>query len=101
MGKKRTRHQNPEPFLASQTASSASKNRSKPPKHHQQEDKAHQYEFEDIERSYDSAKDEEDIDEFGGFSETQSQFGGSEEIDEEDEKLLKAFLSKDAGPQRN
>lgn len=35
------------------------------------------------------------------FFETQSQFGNYEdEIDEEDEKLLEAFLSKDAGPQR-
>ncbi|XP_044503951.1 bystin [Mangifera indica] len=45
-------------------------------------------------------EEEEDIDEFGGFSETQSQFGNhEEEIDEEDERLLEAFLSKDAGPQ--
>ncbi|KAK5803603.1 hypothetical protein PVK06_031251 [Gossypium arboreum] len=35
------------------------------------------------------------------FFETQSQFGNYEdEIDEEYEKLLEAFLSKDAGPQR-
>ncbi|KAF5728221.1 bystin [Tripterygium wilfordii] len=44
---------------------------------------------------------EEDIDDFGGFSETQSQFGNyEEELNEEDERLLEAFLSKDAGPQR-
>ncbi|XVF05092.1 hypothetical protein REPUB_Repub05bG0141600 [Reevesia pubescens] len=46
-------------------------------------------------------KEEEDIDDFGGFSETQSQFGNyEEEINEDDEKLLEAFLSKDAGPQK-
>ncbi|KAJ4726603.1 bystin-like [Melia azedarach] len=44
--------------------------------------------------------EEEDIDDFVGFSETQSQFGNyEEEIDEDDERLLDAFLSKDAGPQ--
>lgn len=51
-----------------------------------------------------SAKDdeEEDIDEFTGFSETRSQFGGWEEddIDENDEQLLEAFLSMDSRPQR-
>ncbi|XP_027172840.1 bystin isoform X1 [Coffea eugenioides] len=47
--------------------------------------------------------EEEDIDDFGGFSETRSQFGGWEEqdqIDEDDEKLLEAFLSVDSRPQR-
>lgn len=45
-------------------------------------------------------EDEDDIDDFGGFNETQSQFGNyEEEIDEDDERLLEAFLSKDAGPQ--
>ncbi|KAL1804061.1 hypothetical protein ACET3Z_032708 [Daucus carota] len=45
--------------------------------------------------------DEEEIDHFSGFSETQSQYGGDEEeIDEDDEKLLEAFLSKDYCPQR-
>ncbi|KAJ0970380.1 hypothetical protein J5N97_023257 [Dioscorea zingiberensis] len=45
-------------------------------------------------------KEEEDIDGFDGFSETQSQFDGwEEEILEEDEKVLAAFLSEKAGPQ--
>lgn len=45
--------------------------------------------------------DEEDIDDFAGFAETQSQFGGyEEEIDDDDEKLLDAFLLKDTRPQR-
>ncbi|XP_057460177.1 bystin [Actinidia eriantha] len=129
MGKKRTRHQNPEPFLADETASSAAKNRTKPRKHHQQEDKLisscmsskilkeamiQQREVQEEADGQNPIKqffaeeaaivaglDEEDIDEFGGFSETQSQFGGyEEEIDEDDEKLLEAFMSKDAGPQR-
>ncbi|TXG73097.1 hypothetical protein EZV62_001676 [Acer yangbiense] len=46
-------------------------------------------------------EDEDDIDEFAGFNETQSQFGNyEEEIDEDDERLLETFLSKDAGPQQ-
>ncbi|GFP98848.1 bystin [Phtheirospermum japonicum] len=47
--------------------------------------------------------DEEDVDDFDGFSETQSRFGQwnpEDEIDEEDEKLLEAFISKDDRPQR-
>ncbi|XP_058078066.1 bystin isoform X2 [Magnolia sinica] len=44
---------------------------------------------------------EGDLDAFDGFSETQSQYDGRvEEIDEEDEMVLAAFMSKDAGPQR-
>ncbi|KAM0938962.1 putative bystin [Dioscorea sansibarensis] len=44
-------------------------------------------------------EDEDDIDEFDGFSETQSQFDGwQEEIPEEDEKILAAFMSEKAGP---
>ncbi|XP_057478441.1 bystin-like [Actinidia eriantha] len=129
MGKKRTRHQNPEPFLADENASSASENRNKPRKHHRQEDKLissgmsskiwkeamiQQREVQEEAEGQNPIKqvfeeevtnaaglDEEDIDEFRGFSETQSHFGGyEEEIDEEDEKLLEAFMSKDAGPQR-
>ncbi|KAL5994478.1 hypothetical protein ACLOJK_024530 [Asimina triloba] len=43
---------------------------------------------------------EGDFDAFDGFSETKSQYDGHlEEIDEEDEKVLEAFMSKDAGPQ--
>ncbi|KAM4124336.1 hypothetical protein ACB094_01G223200 [Castanea mollissima] len=45
--------------------------------------------------------DDDDIDGFDGFSETQSRFGADdEEIDEEDERVLEAFLAKDAAPQR-
>ncbi|CAN1845764.1 ENP1 [Linum perenne] len=41
--------------------------------------------------------DEADFDDFAGFSETQSRFGDfEEEIDEEEERILDAFLSKDA-----
>ncbi|XP_008461974.1 bystin [Cucumis melo] len=46
-------------------------------------------------------KDEEDIDDFSGFSETQTEIGTykEEDIAEEDERLVEAFLSKDGGPQ--
>ncbi|KAL3651099.1 snoRNA-binding rRNA-processing protein [Castilleja foliolosa] len=46
---------------------------------------------------------EEDVDDFDGFSETQSLFGQwnpEDEIDAEDEKLLEAFISKEDCPQR-
>ncbi|EOY33323.1 Bystin, putative [Theobroma cacao] len=57
--------------------------------------------FGSVEEERNKHEEEEDIDDFGGFSETQSQFGNyEEEIDEEDEKLLEAFLSKNAGPER-
>ncbi|XVE54695.1 hypothetical protein DITRI_Ditri03aG0102600 [Diplodiscus trichospermus] len=57
--------------------------------------------FASVEEEHNKQEEEEDIDDFGGFSETQSQFGNYEdEIDEEDEKLLEAFLSKDTGAQR-
>nr|XP_023873117.1 bystin [Quercus suber] len=49
----------------------------------------------------DAQTDDDDIDGFDGFSETQSRFGADdEEIDEEDERVLEAFLAKDAAPQR-
>ncbi|XP_028060477.1 bystin [Camellia sinensis] len=129
MAKKRTRHQNPEAFLADEAATSTSKKRNKPPKLHQHEEKfissgmsskilkealIQQKEVQEEaeeqnpnklvfaeEPAYDAASDDEEIDNFGGFSETQSQFGGfDEEINEEDEALLDAFTSKNAGPQR-
>ncbi|CAL5399801.1 unnamed protein product [Camellia sinensis] len=129
MAKKRTRHQNPEPFLADEAATSTSKKRNKPPKLHQHEEKfissgmsskilkealIQQKEVQEEaeeqnpnklvfaeEPANDAASDDEEIDNFGGFSETQSQFGGfDEEINEEDEALLDAFTSKNAGPQR-
>ncbi|XP_074563126.1 bystin-like [Curcuma longa] len=46
-----------------------------------------------------SDSDAEDIDEFDGFTETQSLYdGGDVEIDEEDEKVLASFMSTNAGP---
>uniref|UniRef100_A0A5B7BTS1 Bystin n=1 Tax=Davidia involucrata TaxID=16924 RepID=A0A5B7BTS1_DAVIN len=126
MAKKRTRYQNPEPFMADDNKSSVSKKRAKPSKQHQKEEKLissgmsskilkealiQQKEIQEEAEEQNPnklvfpeeppsvvASDEEDIDEFGGFSETQSQFGGyDEEIDEEDEKVLEAFISKDVG----
>ncbi|KAI7753237.1 hypothetical protein M8C21_015630, partial [Ambrosia artemisiifolia] len=45
--------------------------------------------------------DDDDVDNFAGFSDNLSQFGGYEdEINEDEEKLLEAFFSKDARPQR-
>ncbi|KAI5605386.1 hypothetical protein BDE02_01G347800 [Populus trichocarpa] len=131
MGKKRERHQNPEPFLPEDTDSIASstKTRSKVSKHHQKQQKMissgmsskilkqaliQQKEIQAEERNpnFNALEEElpepegeecaeDQIDDFSGFSETQSQFNDyPEEIDENDEKLLEAFLSKDAGPQR-
>ncbi|XP_010460985.1 PREDICTED: bystin-like [Camelina sativa] len=42
----------------------------------------------------------DDIDEFDGNFDTQSQFDKQEEINEEDEKLFESFLNKNAPPQR-
>ncbi|KAM7503839.1 hypothetical protein LguiB_002743 [Lonicera macranthoides] len=131
MPKKRTRHQNPEPFLPDETKSSLSHKRSKPPKIHQRQQELiptgmsskilkeaiiQQREIQgEVEAqnpnpnslvfSEEPAKaiqleEDDDIDDFDGFLETQSQYGGNEEeIDEEDEKLLEAFFLKDARPQ--
>ncbi|KAL8158386.1 hypothetical protein AgCh_002904 [Apium graveolens] len=134
MAKKRSRNQNPEPFLPEEehdSKSKSSKKHSKAPKLHQQHNKLiasdmsskilkealiQQKEIQDeadtqrpgaagfafLKENTDAVQlDEEEIDHFSGFSETQSQYGGNEEeIDEDDEKLLEAFLSKDARPQR-
>ncbi|KAI3465976.1 hypothetical protein Pfo_022639 [Paulownia fortunei] len=144
MSKKRGRMTNPEPFLPFGSDSLSSKKRSKPPKHHQLQQKLvpsavsskilkeallqqkeiqHEEESEDAnalnhnpsngfsfpqvrnlkDNDDDDDDDDDDVDDFGGFSETQSQFGQwdfEDEIDEEDEKLLEAFLSKDDPPQR-
>ncbi|KAG4191721.1 hypothetical protein ERO13_A07G112700v2 [Gossypium hirsutum] len=126
---KRERNQNPQPFLADDDSVASTKKHSKAPKHHQKQDKMissgmsskilkeallQQKEIEEeasggiaksafgsVEEEPNKHEEEEDIDDFVGFSETQSQFGNyEEEIDEDDEKLLEAFLSKDAGPQR-
>ncbi|CAK9151788.1 unnamed protein product [Ilex paraguariensis] len=129
MAKKRTRHTNPEPFLEDDSKS-VSKKRTKPLKHHQQEQKLissgmsskilkealiQQKEVQEEETEEQNPNrlvfneeqviaaesDEDEFDDFDGFSETQSQFGGWEaEIDEDDEKILEAFMSKDARPQR-
>ncbi|PKI34766.1 hypothetical protein CRG98_044833 [Punica granatum] len=131
MGKKRARHQNPEPFLPEDNGTVASsKSRSKASKKHQKEEKlissgmsskilkealiqqreireeAEEEQNRDnplrfVEEQPRVEEEEDDVDDFTGFSETQSQFGNyDEEVDEEDEKLLEAFFSKDAGPQR-
>ncbi|CAA6660444.1 unnamed protein product [Spirodela intermedia] len=48
-----------------------------------------------------SSDDEDEIDDFHGFAETQSQYDGdAQEINEEDERILAAFMPKDAGPQQ-
>ncbi|OMO83151.1 Bystin [Corchorus olitorius] len=123
--KKRERNQKPQPFLADNDSVASTKKRSKAPKHHQKQDKMISSgisskilkeallqqkeveeevfggnvakEFGSVEEQPNKHEEEEDIDNFGGFSETQSQFGNYEdEIDEEDVKLLDAFLSKDA-----
>ncbi|XP_039018865.1 bystin-like [Hibiscus syriacus] len=126
---KRERNQNPQPFLADDDSVASRRKHSKALKHHQKQDKMissgmsskilkeallQQKEIEEeasggntetafrsVEEENNKHEEEEDIDDFGGFSETQSQFGNyDEQIDEDDEKLLEAFLSKDAGPQR-
>ncbi|XVF85521.1 hypothetical protein PTKIN_Ptkin17bG0124000 [Pterospermum kingtungense] len=115
--RKRGRNQNPQPFIGDDDFVASTKKRFKAPKHHQKQDKMissglsqkilkeallQQKELEEgsVNNAYGSVE-EEDIDDFGGFSETQSQISDyEEEIDVLDEKLLEAFLSKDAGPQR-
>ncbi|KAI8539052.1 hypothetical protein RHMOL_Rhmol09G0151300 [Rhododendron molle] len=106
MAKKRTRQQNPEPFVADDNAATVSKKRNKPPKHHQLEQKLkssgtsskilkealiQQKEINEEnegrnpnnlvfaeDTATEVVSEEDDIDDFGGFSETQSQFGGYE-----------------------
>lgn len=106
MGKKRTRHQNPEPFLPEDNVSVvSSKSRSKASKKHQKEEKfissgmsskilkealIQQKEIQEEAEEQQNrnqnnplrfveeqpgVEDEEDVDDFAGFSETQSQFG--------------------------
>lgn len=130
-GKKRERINNPEPFLTDESNKSFSKKRTKPSKLHQQEQKlisagmsskilkealAQQKE---IQEEADAANpdninfpeepvthtqidDDDDIDNFPGFTDTHSQYAGDEEeINEDDQKLLEAFFSRDARPERN
>lgn len=129
MGKKRGREkiQNPQPFLF-EKPTAVSKTRSKAPKTHQQEEQAisknisdkilkeafkQQKEIEDEENQERNLgpisavgevpiddEEDEDLDNFDGFSDSKSQFEDYEDhINEDDERLLDAFLSKDAGPQ--
>ncbi|XP_014518399.1 bystin-like [Vigna radiata var. radiata] len=126
MAKRKERIQNLEPFDPYGADRAKTKKRSKAPKQYQQEEKliaskisskimkeALLQQKEEDEAVNDNAAtffeeipkaeevDGDDIDEFAGFSETQSQFAGyEEEINEEDEKLMEAFLSKDAGQQK-
>ncbi|XP_057546240.1 bystin isoform X2 [Amaranthus tricolor] len=131
MGNKRRRERNvnPQPFLATEESMAVSRNRSRPPKRHQEHeqmilnklsDKILKEAFKQQKEIVDEQNDElnvdgirfyavqvsasrdnsENIDDFAGFSETRSQFDDYEDqINEEDEKLLEAFLSKDVGPQ--
>ncbi|KAJ8900679.1 hypothetical protein K2173_025489 [Erythroxylum novogranatense] len=136
MGKRRERHQNPQPFLpvddVDDVSSVPSTNkRSKAPCHQQKQEKfissgmsskilkealIQQREIEEeseLSKSNDQynafstfqseeVAEEENIDDFRGFSDVQSfDDGGYEEvINEEDEKILEAFFSKDARPLR-
>ncbi|KAL2335147.1 hypothetical protein Fmac_016360 [Flemingia macrophylla] len=129
MAKRKERIHNPEPFDPYGADPAKTKKRSKAPKRHQQEEKfiaptlsskimkeallQRKEEEEEVE-AHDGAaaalfedvpsvrEDADDIDEFAGFSETQSQFAGydEEEINEEDERLMEAFLSKEPGQQK-
>ncbi|KAJ7981965.1 bystin [Quillaja saponaria] len=128
MGKRKNRHQNPEPFLPEGNESVASKKQSKAPKQHQKEEKLISsgmsskilkealLQQKEVQEEADPQQnmnhsffvveeppkvEEEDVDEFSGFDETQSQLSDYEEqIDEDDERLLEAFLSKEAGRQQ-
>lgn len=130
MAKKRDRHQNPEPFLSDDTNKSVSKKRTKPAKQHQREEelisagmsskilKEALIQQKEIQEETDAENpnnivfpeepvtqaqvdDDDDVDNFAGFSDNHSQFGGYEdEINEDEEKLLEAFFSRDARPQR-
>ncbi|KAL1348441.1 bystin [Arachis hypogaea] len=118
MGKRKERILNPEQFAPDGTESVKRKKRTKAPKQHQKEAKLidsnitskimkealiqQKEEEENVNSSFHEIKDlpidieDEDgnIDEFPGFDETQSQFDGYEEnINEEDERIIEAFLS--------
>nr|DAD44083.1 TPA_asm: hypothetical protein HUJ06_002313 [Nelumbo nucifera] len=128
MAKKRSRQQHQQPFLADESTASKKRPRS-PKQHQKEEklissgmsskilkealiqqkeiqDEAegqNPNSFSAITEEPNAALDdagEEDIDAFDGFSETLSQYGAyEEEIDEDEERLLEAFMSKDAKPQ--
>ncbi|XP_061355484.1 bystin [Gastrolobium bilobum] len=129
MGKKRKeRIQNPEPFLLDATEFVKSRKRSKAPRQHQKkgklidgsisskimkealiqqkEEEAEENQnanssFQGIEEPTNFEEGDDDIDDFAGFSETQSHFNGhEEEINEDDERLIEAFLAKEQGGQK-
>ncbi|RDX63397.1 Bystin [Mucuna pruriens] len=123
MAKRKERIHNPEPFDPYGADPAKTKKRSKAPKRHQQEEKfiasnlsskimkeallqqkeeeAHESAPTFFEEIPNVEEDGDDIDDFAGFSETQSQFAGyEEEINEEDERLMEAFLSKEPGQQK-
>lgn len=107
MPKRKDRQLNPEPFVPDGNESVKSKNRSKAPKHHQKGEKLissnisakimkeAMLQQKEIQEEADAAhgnanssfygveeppkvEEDDDLDEFTGFSETQSQFGGYE-----------------------
>ncbi|KAG5072710.1 bystin-like [Glycine soja] len=129
MAKRKERIQNPEPFDPYGADPAKTKKRSKAPKRHQQEEQfiAPKLSSKIMKQALIQQKEEEkeethennaaanlfeevpnfeedggdDIDDFAGFSETQSQFAGyDEEINEEDERLMEAFISKEPGQQK-
>lgn len=124
MAKRKERIHNPEPFDPHGADPAKAKKRSKAQKKHQQEEKfiaptlsskimkeallqqkeeeAHDGAAAFFEEVPSAHEDADEIDDFAGFSETQSQFAGfdEEEINEEDERLMEAFLSKEPGQQK-
>ncbi|KAG5028582.1 hypothetical protein JHK87_012096 [Glycine soja] len=128
MGKRKERIQNPEPFDPYGADPAKTKKRSKAPKRHQQEEQfiAPKLSSKIMKQALIQQKEEEkeeapennaanlfeevpdveedggdDIDDFAGFSETQSQFAEyDEEINEEDERLMEAFALKEPGQQK-
>uniref|UniRef100_A0A7N0RCA8 Bystin n=1 Tax=Kalanchoe fedtschenkoi TaxID=63787 RepID=A0A7N0RCA8_KALFE len=124
---KRSRKQNPVPFVRDDEEGTNRKSRSKTAKIHQKEEKLissnisskilkealeQQKEIEEeeeqernpnfksIEEEQVQVETEEDIDDFAGFEDNKSFYDCGEEVDEDDEKLLDAFLSKDSGRQQ-
>ncbi|CAJ1812894.1 unnamed protein product [Sphenostylis stenocarpa] len=124
MAKRKERIQNPEPFDPYGADPAKTNKRSKAPKRHQQDEKfvaanlsskimkealLQQKEEDEVEHDNAAtlfqeipyAEDDGDIDAFAGFSEIQSQAAGyEEEINEEDERLVEAFFSKEPGQQK-
>ncbi|XP_073526205.1 uncharacterized protein [Phyllobates terribilis] len=127
-GKKRDRIQNPKPFLPADDSTVTSRKRSKAPKRHQDHEetisenisakilkvaKDQEREIEEEENKVrnpdhlgfadvfdDTVEEEEDIDDFAGYHDTGNHEDYEDKINEEDEKLLESFLSKDNAQQR-